>query len=82
MRGGLVLGMEDTGARMTRIAKAELVSGELLSIDQSLELIEAVTGRDVQAVASLLLTQAPTVGVVGPYKNKTEFRKAMQRKAQ
>ena len=30
LRGGLVLGLEDTGSRMSRIGKAELVYGELL----------------------------------------------------
>ena len=33
LRGGLVLGLEDSGSRMSRIGKAELVHDELLGID-------------------------------------------------
>ena len=47
LRGSLVLGLEDTGSRMSRIGKAELVYGELLSVDQVLERIDAVTLDDV-----------------------------------
>ena len=36
LRGSLVLGLEDTGSRMSRIGKAELVYGELLSVDEVL----------------------------------------------
>jgi len=35
MRGSVVMGLEDTGAKMTRIAKAELVYGELPTVDES-----------------------------------------------
>ncbi len=43
LRGGLVLGLEDSASRMSRIGKAELVYDELLSIDDVLARIEAVT---------------------------------------
>ena len=39
--GSLVLGLEDTGSRMSRIGKAELVYGELLSVDEMLGRIDA-----------------------------------------
>ena len=51
MRGGLVLGLEDTGSRMSRIGKAELVHGELLPVDEMLDRIDAVTLDDVREVA-------------------------------
>ena len=34
LSGGLVLGLEDSGSRMSRLGKAELVDDELLSIDE------------------------------------------------
>ena len=34
--GGMVLGMEDTGSRMSRLGKAELVHGEFTGLDESL----------------------------------------------
>ncbi|MEN9711652.1 MAG: hypothetical protein RL441_1644 [Actinomycetota bacterium] len=73
LRGSLVLGQEDTGSRMTRIAKSELISGELPSVNQTLASIDSVTAEDVHAVAQLLFSQKPIIGVVGPYKGVRDF---------
>ena len=35
MRGGLVLGLEDSGSRMNRIGRSELNYGEHRSIDET-----------------------------------------------
>ncbi|WP_130781685.1 M16 family metallopeptidase, partial [Cellulomonas biazotea] len=67
LAGGLVLGMEDTGSRMSRLGKAELVHGELLSIDESLERIRAVTAADVQDLAAELASRPRSVVRVGPF---------------
>lgn len=67
LAGGLVLGMEDTGSRMSRLGKAELVHGELLSIDESLERIRAVTAADVQELAAELASRPRSVVRVGPF---------------
>ncbi|HWJ85498.1 MAG TPA: pitrilysin family protein [Cellulomonas sp.] len=67
LSGGLVLGMEDTGSRMSRLGKAELVHGELLSIDESLELVQSVTAADVQALAAELASRPRSVIRVGPF---------------
>jgi predicted Zn-dependent peptidase len=65
------MGLEDSSARMTRIGKAEIVPGELMSIDSSLARIDAVTLDDVHAVAQDVLSVAPTLAVVGPAKALT-----------
>ncbi len=75
LRGSLILGQEDTGSRMTRIAKAELVSGELPSVDQTLQSIEDVTAEDIHRVAQSLFGQKPTIGVVGPFSSAKDFKK-------
>jgi predicted Zn-dependent peptidase len=67
MRGGLVLGLEDSGARMTRIGKSELVYDDILGLDQLLERIDAVTAADVAAVAEDVLHRPRCLTVVGPY---------------
>ena len=51
LKGGLVLGLEDSGARMSRLGKAELVYDELLSIDEVIERVDDVTLEDVQALS-------------------------------
>lgn len=74
MRGGLVLGLEDTGSRMSRLGKAELVYGELMSVEEILRHIEAVTLGDTQALAADLLTHPSSLAVIGPYDdNSREF---------
>src|SRR5262249_33725663 len=61
-RGSLVLGLEDTGSRMSRIGKAELVHGELLSVEEVIARVEAVTVDDVRTVARDLLDQPLSLG--------------------
>ena len=73
LRGGMVLGLEDTGSRMSRIGKSELVYGEHLSVDTVLDRLAAVTREEVAAVAADLLTAEPAVAVIGPYKDASSF---------
>ena len=68
LKGGLVLGLEDSGSRMSRIGKAELVYDELLTIDEVVRRIEAVTLDDVSELARELFTQPELLAVVGPSK--------------
>ncbi len=77
MRGGLVLGLEDTGSRMSRIGKAELLTGDLWSTADVLHAVEAVTIEDVQAVASSLLDVQPTLAVIGPFDPDRDFSSAV-----
>ena len=67
MRGSLVLGLEDTESRMTRLGKGELLHGELLGTDQVLAHIDAVTPDDVRAVAADVLTRPLSLAVIGPF---------------
>jgi predicted Zn-dependent peptidase len=67
LRGGLVLSLEDSGSRMSRIAKAELLYDELPSIDDVLDRVAEVTLEDVNALAHTLFTQEQTLAVVGPF---------------
>ena len=73
LRGGTVLGLEDTGSRMSRLGKSELVYGQHLSVDYVLERMGAVTMDEVRQVAAELLASAPATAVVGPYQNVEDF---------
>jgi predicted Zn-dependent peptidase len=66
LRGSLVMDMEESGARMMRLGKSELLPGGLLSVDESVRAIDTVTLDDVSAVAKQLLAAEPTLAVVGP----------------
>jgi predicted Zn-dependent peptidase len=73
LRGGAVLGMEDMSSRMSRLGKSELVYGELLSIDQILARVDAVTLDDVRHVARDLLDGRLSLAVVGPFDEDRDF---------
>ena len=66
LRGGLVLGLEDSGSRMSRLGKAELVYDELLSLDEVIARVDAVTRDDVRAIAAELFAQPEILAIVGP----------------
>ncbi|MEV0669727.1 pitrilysin family protein [Mycobacterium sp. NPDC050441] len=70
LRGGLVLGLEDSGSRMHRIGRSELNYGEHRTIDHTLAQIEAVTLEEVNAVAHQLLSRDYGAAVLGPYRSK------------
>ncbi|MGB2920720.1 MAG: pitrilysin family protein [Mycobacterium sp.] len=78
LRGGLVLGLEDSGSRMNRIGRSELNYGHHRSIAHTLEQIDAVTLEDVNAVARLLLTRPFGAAVLGPVKGKKSLPKPLQ----
>lgn len=67
LSGGMVLGLEDSGSRMSRLGKAELVYGELLSVEESLDAIRSVTADDVRKLAGELASRPRSVVRVGPF---------------
>jgi predicted Zn-dependent peptidase len=73
LRGGLVLGLEDSGSRMNRIGRSELNYGEYRSIAHTLAQIERVTVEEVNAVARQLLTKPYGAAVMGPYRSKRQL---------
>lgn len=66
LSGSLVMGLEDSGSRMNRLGRAELVTGELLSVQESLDKIGAVTRAQVQDLAIELAGRPRSIVRVGP----------------
>ncbi|HKS49298.1 MAG TPA: pitrilysin family protein [Amycolatopsis sp.] len=75
LRGGLVLGLEDTASRMSRIGKQELNYGLYQSVDETVARIDAVTTEDVYDLARTLFAGAgvSAAAVVGPYAHEHEL---------
>jgi predicted Zn-dependent peptidase len=67
LKGSLVLGLEDTGSRMSRLGKGELLYDELLTVDQILARVDAVTPDEIGEVAREVLGGAPSLAVIGPF---------------
>ncbi len=67
LTGAMVLGLEDSGSRMSRIGKAELSFGDVLGVDDLLAKVDAVTTEQVNALADELIGQPRSLTVVGPF---------------
>jgi predicted Zn-dependent peptidase len=67
LKGALVLGLEDTGSRMSRLGKGELLYADMLSVDDLLSRIDGVTPEDVRAVAGDILVNPVSLAVIGPF---------------
>jgi len=67
MKGSLVLSLEDSSGRMSRLGKGELSTREILSPDEMIARIDAVTADEVKAAAQETLGAHPwSLAVVGP----------------
>lgn len=66
LTGSMVLGGEDSLARMGRLGRAEVVTGRLRSMDESVRQLKAVSAAEVQQTAAWLVGQARARVLVGP----------------
>jgi predicted Zn-dependent peptidase len=64
--GSVILGLEDSGSRMSRIATGMALRNTVLPIDAFLDALGAVTVADVNDVIQTVYGAAPTVSLVGP----------------
>ena len=77
VRGSLVLSQEDSGSRMSRIGKNEIVYGQVMDFDDILKAISRVSAEDIRQIAGEYLTKTPTLALVGPFKNPAKFEKVL-----
>jgi predicted Zn-dependent peptidase len=63
--GSLALKFETNQARMSRLATAEIVSGEFMDLDESLARFEQVSLDDVQSLAAELVSRPRSLVAVG-----------------
>ncbi|MEO0048680.1 MAG: hypothetical protein RL556_12 [Actinomycetota bacterium] len=66
--GGLALKYESSQARMSRLIASEIVSGEFITLDSTLDAFGAVTIEDVRALAVDLIQRERTIVAVGDIK--------------
>jgi predicted Zn-dependent peptidase len=78
LKGRMLLSLESTANRMSRLGKSLITGTELLSLDELVERIDAVTGDDVAQVAGdLLRPDRLSAAGIGP--SEARFRAAVQR---
>ena len=66
LRAETLLACEDSGARMSRIGASLLLHGEILTVDEVLARVEALTLEEIHAAAEELVAAPRTLSVVGP----------------
>lgn len=66
-KGGLVLALEDTGSRMTRLGKRLITGRPLETVDEELAKLDAVDLDQVRGVAKRVLGHPRSICVVGPF---------------
>ena len=79
VRGSLVLSQEDSGSRMSRIGKNEIVYGQIMDFDDILKAIDRVSAEDIREIASEFLVKTPTLALVVPFKSESKFEKVLAR---
>ncbi len=68
IKGSIVLGLEESSGRMTRLGKAELYGGEILSLDRLLDRLDQVSKEQVDKLAWRLFGgDNLALAVVGPF---------------
>ena len=73
-----MLSMESTATRANRLGKSVVTDTELLSLDEVIESLEAVTADDVASLAAELLPHE-RLSVAGIGGSERRFRKAVAR---
>ena len=68
LKGSLMLSLENTGSRMSHLARQEIYYGRQAGMDETLKKIEDVRADDVQRVANEILAGAPTMSILGNLK--------------
>jgi predicted Zn-dependent peptidase len=67
IRGATALGLEDSGARMSRLGRSQLAHGRVPSLAELDAQIAAVTTDDLRRVATKVLGGPRTLVVLGPF---------------
>ena len=72
LKGRLILGLESTSSRMTRLGKGVLTNTEILSLDELADRIEAVTSEQLLELAAELYRPG-MLSVVGIGSDRSQF---------
>ncbi|MGH3440524.1 MAG: M16 family metallopeptidase, partial [Nitriliruptorales bacterium] len=74
VQGSVVLGLEDTGSRMTRLGKMIATDAELVTVDEALRRVDAVDLDAVRDLAGAILGVPRSLAIVGPFDDRDRDR--------
>ncbi len=78
LKADTLLSLEDSGSRMSRLGAGMLLQGEVITPDEGIARMEAVTREAVAAVAAEVLSAPRVLAVVGPF-SADDFAGALNR---
>ncbi|WP_134700425.1 pitrilysin family protein [Ammoniphilus sp. YIM 78166] len=67
LKGSLMLSLESTNSRMSRLGKNELLLGKHLGLDEILQKVDGVTLDHVQAAIEKIFNHSMSIALVSPY---------------
>jgi predicted Zn-dependent peptidase len=78
IKGRVLLRMEDSRAVASWLGGQELLLGEIISVDDVVRAVDAVTVEDVQRVAQdVIRDEEASLAIVGPYRSSTRFERLL-----
>lgn len=79
VKGRLVLALEDSSQVADWYAKQELLTGEILTPEEKLKKVFAVTAGDVKKIAKEVMQKKKmTVALIGPFRDETPFARFLK----
>ena len=68
LKGAIAMSLETSSSRMRRLGRAELIEGEIPTLDEIVGRIDTVSGDDVERVVERVVAGRPrTLATVGPF---------------
>ena len=78
-KGRLLLRMEDTRSVASWIGGQELLNGHIRTVDDVVDIVDAIKTEDLQRVAQeLLITDKLNLAVVGPFRSEKRFTELLK----
>ncbi|MEA3459113.1 MAG: insulinase family protein, partial [Chloroflexota bacterium] len=79
VKGRLALQMEDTASVAAWFGQQELLSAEVLTMDEAFQAVDAVTTTDIQRIAGEILREEKlNLAVVGPFREEGDLGKLLR----
>ncbi len=84
IKGSLMLSLESTGSRMSKLARSEIYHGRQITLDELIARVEAVTAEDIERMANVLFQpRRLAMAAIGPFRSDgvldASMRKAFER---
>ncbi len=74
VKSGVIMSLESSSARMNRLARGELLFGEIVPAEELIERYNAVTREDILAAARRVFTAPASLSCVGKVRSPEEYR--------